>query len=85
MATARIPNNVPTIQTIDQIIGTISDQFSAQQLRIQCKIQEQVQTTNVRFAALTKQMQQLISTTTEQPADTYTTAGDLMVSWRGAA
>uniref|UniRef100_A0A915K309 Uncharacterized protein n=1 Tax=Romanomermis culicivorax TaxID=13658 RepID=A0A915K309_ROMCU len=31
-AAVRITNNVPTVQTIDQIIGTISDQFQAQQL-----------------------------------------------------
>uniref|UniRef100_A0A915JLL3 Uncharacterized protein n=1 Tax=Romanomermis culicivorax TaxID=13658 RepID=A0A915JLL3_ROMCU len=60
----RIINNVPTVQTIDQIIGAISDQFQAQQLRIQREIQEQVQSTNARFAALAEQMQQLISTTT---------------------
>uniref|UniRef100_A0A915L490 Uncharacterized protein n=1 Tax=Romanomermis culicivorax TaxID=13658 RepID=A0A915L490_ROMCU len=29
-ATARITNNVPTVQTIDQIIRSISDQFQAQ-------------------------------------------------------
>uniref|UniRef100_A0A915KDG3 Uncharacterized protein n=1 Tax=Romanomermis culicivorax TaxID=13658 RepID=A0A915KDG3_ROMCU len=60
---AWITNNVPTVQTIDQIIGTISDQFQAQQLPVQCEIQEQAKSTNGRFAALAEQMQQLISTT----------------------
>uniref|UniRef100_A0A915IDK1 Uncharacterized protein n=1 Tax=Romanomermis culicivorax TaxID=13658 RepID=A0A915IDK1_ROMCU len=46
------------------MIGAISDLFQAQQLHLQCGIQEQVQSTKVRFAALAKQMQQLISTTT---------------------
>uniref|UniRef100_A0A915IMG4 Uncharacterized protein n=1 Tax=Romanomermis culicivorax TaxID=13658 RepID=A0A915IMG4_ROMCU len=59
---ARITNNVPTVQTIDQIIRAISDQFQAQQLCVQWEIQEQVQSTNARFAALAEQMQQLIST-----------------------
>uniref|UniRef100_A0A915KFZ6 Uncharacterized protein n=1 Tax=Romanomermis culicivorax TaxID=13658 RepID=A0A915KFZ6_ROMCU len=36
----------------------------AQQLRVQCEIQEQVQSINALFAALAEQMQQLISTTT---------------------
>uniref|UniRef100_A0A915I0A2 Uncharacterized protein n=1 Tax=Romanomermis culicivorax TaxID=13658 RepID=A0A915I0A2_ROMCU len=63
-AMARITNNVPTVQTIDQIIGAVSDQFQAQQLCLQCEIQEQVQSINARFAALAEQMQQLISTTT---------------------
>uniref|UniRef100_A0A915I0Q7 Uncharacterized protein n=1 Tax=Romanomermis culicivorax TaxID=13658 RepID=A0A915I0Q7_ROMCU len=49
---------------MDQIIGTIFDPFQAQQLRVQQEIQEQVQATNVCFAALAEQMQQLISTTT---------------------
>uniref|UniRef100_A0A915K4Q5 Uncharacterized protein n=1 Tax=Romanomermis culicivorax TaxID=13658 RepID=A0A915K4Q5_ROMCU len=40
-AAVRITNNVPTVQTIDQIIGAIFDQFQAQQLRVQRKIQEQ--------------------------------------------
>uniref|UniRef100_A0A915HLI2 Uncharacterized protein n=1 Tax=Romanomermis culicivorax TaxID=13658 RepID=A0A915HLI2_ROMCU len=39
--TARITNNVPTVQTIDQIIGAVSDQFQAQQLRVQHEIQEE--------------------------------------------
>uniref|UniRef100_A0A915JI87 Uncharacterized protein n=1 Tax=Romanomermis culicivorax TaxID=13658 RepID=A0A915JI87_ROMCU len=34
-AAAQITNNVPTVQTIDQNIGAISDQFQAQQLCIQ--------------------------------------------------
>uniref|UniRef100_A0A915HU07 Uncharacterized protein n=1 Tax=Romanomermis culicivorax TaxID=13658 RepID=A0A915HU07_ROMCU len=59
-----ITNNVPTVQTIDQIIGVVSDQFQAQQLCVQHEIQEQVKSTNARFAALAEQMQQLISTTT---------------------
>uniref|UniRef100_A0A915KHW1 Uncharacterized protein n=1 Tax=Romanomermis culicivorax TaxID=13658 RepID=A0A915KHW1_ROMCU len=62
-AAARITNNVPTVQTIDQIIGAISDQFQAQQLRVQPEIQEQTKATNARFATLAEQMQQLISTT----------------------
>uniref|UniRef100_A0A915HWF9 Uncharacterized protein n=1 Tax=Romanomermis culicivorax TaxID=13658 RepID=A0A915HWF9_ROMCU len=61
--TARITNNVPTVQTIDQIIGTVSNQFQAQQLRVQCQIQEQAKSTNTRFAAQAEQMQQLISMT----------------------
>uniref|UniRef100_A0A915I450 Uncharacterized protein n=1 Tax=Romanomermis culicivorax TaxID=13658 RepID=A0A915I450_ROMCU len=60
----RITNNVPTVQTINQIIGAISDQFQAQQLGVQHETQKQIQTRNARFAALAKQMQQLISTTT---------------------
>uniref|UniRef100_A0A915JM70 Uncharacterized protein n=1 Tax=Romanomermis culicivorax TaxID=13658 RepID=A0A915JM70_ROMCU len=60
---AQITNNLPTVQTIDQIISTISNQFRAQQLRIQCEIQEQVKSTNMRFATLAEQMQQLIATT----------------------
>uniref|UniRef100_A0A915IMC8 Uncharacterized protein n=1 Tax=Romanomermis culicivorax TaxID=13658 RepID=A0A915IMC8_ROMCU len=60
----RNTNNVPTVQTIDQIISAISDQFQAQQLGVQHEIQKQVQTRNVCFATLTEQMQQLISTTT---------------------
>uniref|UniRef100_A0A915I7U6 Uncharacterized protein n=1 Tax=Romanomermis culicivorax TaxID=13658 RepID=A0A915I7U6_ROMCU len=63
-AAVRITNNVPTVQTIDLIIGAVSDQFQAQQLHVQCEIQEQAQAMNARFAALAKQMQQLISTTT---------------------
>uniref|UniRef100_A0A915KMX9 Uncharacterized protein n=1 Tax=Romanomermis culicivorax TaxID=13658 RepID=A0A915KMX9_ROMCU len=39
-ATAQITNNVPTVQTIDQIIGTVSDRFQAQQLCVQREIQE---------------------------------------------
>uniref|UniRef100_A0A915HF02 Uncharacterized protein n=1 Tax=Romanomermis culicivorax TaxID=13658 RepID=A0A915HF02_ROMCU len=65
---ARITNNIPTVQTIDQIIGAVSDQFQAQQLRVQREIQEQVQSINARFTALAEQMQQLISTTTLPPA-----------------
>uniref|UniRef100_A0A915JXW4 Uncharacterized protein n=1 Tax=Romanomermis culicivorax TaxID=13658 RepID=A0A915JXW4_ROMCU len=38
---AWITNNVPTVQMIDQIIHVVSDQFQAQQLRVQHKIQEQ--------------------------------------------
>uniref|UniRef100_A0A915K4T3 Uncharacterized protein n=1 Tax=Romanomermis culicivorax TaxID=13658 RepID=A0A915K4T3_ROMCU len=60
-AAARITNNVPTVQTIDQIIGAISDQFQAQQLHVQREIQEQTKATNARFAALAEQMQQLTS------------------------
>uniref|UniRef100_A0A915JYQ7 Uncharacterized protein n=1 Tax=Romanomermis culicivorax TaxID=13658 RepID=A0A915JYQ7_ROMCU len=48
---------------IDQIIGPVSDQFQAQQLCVQCEIQEQTKATNARFATLAEQMQQLISTT----------------------
>uniref|UniRef100_A0A915JII0 Uncharacterized protein n=1 Tax=Romanomermis culicivorax TaxID=13658 RepID=A0A915JII0_ROMCU len=62
-AAACITNNVPTVQTIDQIIGPISDQFQAQQLHVQRKIQEQTKATNASFTALAEQMQQLISTT----------------------
>uniref|UniRef100_A0A915KNS9 Peptidase A2 domain-containing protein n=1 Tax=Romanomermis culicivorax TaxID=13658 RepID=A0A915KNS9_ROMCU len=51
------------VQMIDQIMGAISDQFQAQQLRIQCEIQEQTKAANARFTALAEQMQQLISTT----------------------
>uniref|UniRef100_A0A915KFP7 Uncharacterized protein n=1 Tax=Romanomermis culicivorax TaxID=13658 RepID=A0A915KFP7_ROMCU len=60
---ARITNNIPTAQTIDQIMSAISDQFQAQQLRVQREIQEQAKATNTRFAALPEQMQQLILTT----------------------
>uniref|UniRef100_A0A915I9I1 Uncharacterized protein n=1 Tax=Romanomermis culicivorax TaxID=13658 RepID=A0A915I9I1_ROMCU len=35
-----------------------------QQLQVQCKIKEQAQVTNARFAAIAEQMQQLIATTT---------------------
>uniref|UniRef100_A0A915J279 Uncharacterized protein n=1 Tax=Romanomermis culicivorax TaxID=13658 RepID=A0A915J279_ROMCU len=59
-----ITNNVPTVQTIDQIIGVISDQFQAQQLHVQREIQEQAKATDARFTALAEQMQQLISMTT---------------------
>uniref|UniRef100_A0A915L2E0 Uncharacterized protein n=1 Tax=Romanomermis culicivorax TaxID=13658 RepID=A0A915L2E0_ROMCU len=52
-AAARITNNVPMVQTIDQIIRTVSDQFQAQQLCVQCKIQEQTKATNAGFAART--------------------------------
>uniref|UniRef100_A0A915I461 Uncharacterized protein n=1 Tax=Romanomermis culicivorax TaxID=13658 RepID=A0A915I461_ROMCU len=51
------------VQTIDQIISAISDQFQAQQIRVQCEIQEQAKATNAHFATLAEQMQQLISTT----------------------
>uniref|UniRef100_A0A915JX44 Uncharacterized protein n=1 Tax=Romanomermis culicivorax TaxID=13658 RepID=A0A915JX44_ROMCU len=47
----------------DQIIGAVSDLPQDQQLRVQCKIQEQAKATNERFAALAEQMQQLILTT----------------------
>uniref|UniRef100_A0A915L982 Uncharacterized protein n=1 Tax=Romanomermis culicivorax TaxID=13658 RepID=A0A915L982_ROMCU len=49
-------------------MGAVSDQFQAQQLHVQRQIQEQVQSTNVCFAALAEQMQQLISTTTTMTA-----------------
>uniref|UniRef100_A0A915I8L1 Uncharacterized protein n=1 Tax=Romanomermis culicivorax TaxID=13658 RepID=A0A915I8L1_ROMCU len=62
-AAARITNNLPTAQTIDQIISALSDQFQAQQLCVQREIQEQVKSTIARIAALAEQMQQLISTT----------------------
>uniref|UniRef100_A0A915KY73 Uncharacterized protein n=1 Tax=Romanomermis culicivorax TaxID=13658 RepID=A0A915KY73_ROMCU len=62
-ATAHITNNALTVQTIDQIIGAVSDQFQAQKLRVQREIREQTKATNVRFAALAEQMQQLILTT----------------------
>uniref|UniRef100_A0A915KT50 Uncharacterized protein n=1 Tax=Romanomermis culicivorax TaxID=13658 RepID=A0A915KT50_ROMCU len=61
--TGRIINNVPTVQTIDQIIGVVSDQFQAQQLCDRCGIQERRKSTNACFAALAEQMQQLISMT----------------------
>uniref|UniRef100_A0A915IF34 Uncharacterized protein n=1 Tax=Romanomermis culicivorax TaxID=13658 RepID=A0A915IF34_ROMCU len=51
-AAALITNNVPTVQTIDQIICAVSDQFQAQQLHVQREIQEQAKSTNARFAAL---------------------------------
>uniref|UniRef100_A0A915JCU7 Uncharacterized protein n=1 Tax=Romanomermis culicivorax TaxID=13658 RepID=A0A915JCU7_ROMCU len=63
-AAGRITNNVPTVQTIDQIIGAVSDQLQAQQLHVQREIQEQTKATNAPFVALAEQMQQLISTTT---------------------
>uniref|UniRef100_A0A915JU43 Uncharacterized protein n=1 Tax=Romanomermis culicivorax TaxID=13658 RepID=A0A915JU43_ROMCU len=66
--TVQITSNVPTVQTIDQIIGAVSDQFQAQQLCMQWEIQEQAQATNARFATLAQQMQQLISTTTAAAA-----------------
>uniref|UniRef100_A0A915IX33 Uncharacterized protein n=1 Tax=Romanomermis culicivorax TaxID=13658 RepID=A0A915IX33_ROMCU len=44
-------------------MSTVSDQFQAQQLRVQHQIEEQVQPTNMGFAALAEQMQQLISMT----------------------
>uniref|UniRef100_A0A915ILD2 BLOC-1-related complex subunit 7 n=1 Tax=Romanomermis culicivorax TaxID=13658 RepID=A0A915ILD2_ROMCU len=59
-ATVRITNNAAMRITNHPI----SDQFQPQQLHVQCKIQEQVQSTNGRFATLAEQMQQLISTTT---------------------
>uniref|UniRef100_A0A915KC53 Uncharacterized protein n=1 Tax=Romanomermis culicivorax TaxID=13658 RepID=A0A915KC53_ROMCU len=59
-----ITNNVPTVQTIDQIMGAISDQFQAWQLCVQGDIQEQAKSTNAHFTPLAEQMQQLISTTT---------------------
>uniref|UniRef100_A0A915J5G4 Uncharacterized protein n=1 Tax=Romanomermis culicivorax TaxID=13658 RepID=A0A915J5G4_ROMCU len=62
-AVASITNNVPTVQTIDQIIGAVSYQFQARQLCVQCEIQEQAQATNSCFAALAEQTQQLISST----------------------
>uniref|UniRef100_A0A915KSZ5 Uncharacterized protein n=1 Tax=Romanomermis culicivorax TaxID=13658 RepID=A0A915KSZ5_ROMCU len=62
-AAAHITNNVPMVQTIDQIIGAVSDQLKAQQLRFQREIQEQAKATNERFATLAEQMQQLILTT----------------------
>uniref|UniRef100_A0A915L655 Uncharacterized protein n=1 Tax=Romanomermis culicivorax TaxID=13658 RepID=A0A915L655_ROMCU len=62
-AAAWITNNVPTVQMIDQIIRTVSDQFQAQQLHVQGEIQEQVESTNACFTPLAEQMQQLISTT----------------------
>uniref|UniRef100_A0A915KKW3 Uncharacterized protein n=1 Tax=Romanomermis culicivorax TaxID=13658 RepID=A0A915KKW3_ROMCU len=62
-AAARITNNVPMVQTIDQIICAVSNQFQAQQLRVQHKIQEQAKATKAHFAALAEQMQQLVSTT----------------------
>uniref|UniRef100_A0A915IZF4 Uncharacterized protein n=1 Tax=Romanomermis culicivorax TaxID=13658 RepID=A0A915IZF4_ROMCU len=65
-ATARITNNVPTMQTIDQIIGTILDQLQVQGLQVQCEIKEQTQATNAQFTTLAEQMQQLIATTTAQ-------------------
>uniref|UniRef100_A0A915IE99 Uncharacterized protein n=1 Tax=Romanomermis culicivorax TaxID=13658 RepID=A0A915IE99_ROMCU len=40
IATTRMTNNVLTVQTIDQIIGTISDQLQAQQLQVHQKIRE---------------------------------------------
>uniref|UniRef100_A0A915L1W9 Uncharacterized protein n=1 Tax=Romanomermis culicivorax TaxID=13658 RepID=A0A915L1W9_ROMCU len=46
-----------------QYSRAISDQFQAQQLPVQCEIQEQTKATNARFAALAEQIQQLISTT----------------------
>uniref|UniRef100_A0A915IN44 Uncharacterized protein n=1 Tax=Romanomermis culicivorax TaxID=13658 RepID=A0A915IN44_ROMCU len=45
-AAERITNNVPMVQTIDQFIGAVSDQFQAQQIRIQREIQEQTKATN---------------------------------------
>uniref|UniRef100_A0A915IGD7 Uncharacterized protein n=1 Tax=Romanomermis culicivorax TaxID=13658 RepID=A0A915IGD7_ROMCU len=42
---ARITNNVLTVQTMDQIIGAISNQLQAQQLQVQCEIKEQAQVT----------------------------------------
>uniref|UniRef100_A0A915I5S7 Uncharacterized protein n=1 Tax=Romanomermis culicivorax TaxID=13658 RepID=A0A915I5S7_ROMCU len=62
-APACITNNVPMVQTIDQINGAVSDQFQAQQLSVQQEIQEQAKATKARFATLAEQMQQLISTT----------------------
>uniref|UniRef100_A0A915K559 Uncharacterized protein n=1 Tax=Romanomermis culicivorax TaxID=13658 RepID=A0A915K559_ROMCU len=37
-AATRITNNVPTVQLIDQIMGALSDQVQAQQLRVQREI-----------------------------------------------
>uniref|UniRef100_A0A915JXF0 Uncharacterized protein n=1 Tax=Romanomermis culicivorax TaxID=13658 RepID=A0A915JXF0_ROMCU len=48
-AAARITNNVSSVQTIDQIISTISDQFQVQQLCVQQEVQEQVKSTNTHF------------------------------------
>uniref|UniRef100_A0A915L9S3 Uncharacterized protein n=1 Tax=Romanomermis culicivorax TaxID=13658 RepID=A0A915L9S3_ROMCU len=54
-AVARITNNVPTIQTIKQIIGAISNQFQAQQLHIQREIEEPAQAMNACFSTLAEQ------------------------------
>uniref|UniRef100_A0A915J6H4 Uncharacterized protein n=1 Tax=Romanomermis culicivorax TaxID=13658 RepID=A0A915J6H4_ROMCU len=62
--TPQITNNVPTVQTMDQIIGIVAHQFQTQQQHVQQEIQEQVQFTNAGFTALAGQMQQLMSTTT---------------------
>uniref|UniRef100_A0A915HI08 Uncharacterized protein n=1 Tax=Romanomermis culicivorax TaxID=13658 RepID=A0A915HI08_ROMCU len=70
-AATGITNNIPTVQTIDQIIGAISDQFQVQQLRVQRRIQEQAKSTNACFATLAEQMQQLVSIT----ATTNTSSG----------
>uniref|UniRef100_A0A915K370 Uncharacterized protein n=1 Tax=Romanomermis culicivorax TaxID=13658 RepID=A0A915K370_ROMCU len=82
-AAARITNNVPTIQTIDQIIGAISDQYQAQQIHVQCKIQEQAKSTNACFTALAEQLQKLISTTTAAAAarNPPTPRPPLVTSW----
>uniref|UniRef100_A0A915IZB5 Uncharacterized protein n=1 Tax=Romanomermis culicivorax TaxID=13658 RepID=A0A915IZB5_ROMCU len=72
------------IQTIHLIISTISYQFQAQQLSVQCEILEQGQATNVCFATLTHQMQQLISTTTAAatvPNNPPTPRPPLVTSW----
>uniref|UniRef100_A0A915JJJ8 Uncharacterized protein n=1 Tax=Romanomermis culicivorax TaxID=13658 RepID=A0A915JJJ8_ROMCU len=80
--TARITNTVPTLQTIDQIMGAISDQLQAQQLQVQHKIKEQAQVTNAQFAAFTEQIQQPFfhfhdrSCITQQPTDAQATAGE---------
>uniref|UniRef100_A0A915HXL0 Uncharacterized protein n=1 Tax=Romanomermis culicivorax TaxID=13658 RepID=A0A915HXL0_ROMCU len=62
-ATARINNNVPTVQNIDQIIGAMSNQLQAQELQVQHRIKEQAQVPNTQFTTLADQMQQLILTT----------------------
>uniref|UniRef100_A0A915KHB6 Uncharacterized protein n=1 Tax=Romanomermis culicivorax TaxID=13658 RepID=A0A915KHB6_ROMCU len=82
-AAARITNNVPTVQTIDQIIGAVSNQFQAQQLHVQHEIQEQAKSTNARFTALAEQWQQLISTATAPAAarNPPTPRPPLVTSW----
>uniref|UniRef100_A0A915HU31 Uncharacterized protein n=1 Tax=Romanomermis culicivorax TaxID=13658 RepID=A0A915HU31_ROMCU len=53
----------PWSKPLIKLLAPFPNKFQAQHLRVQCKIQEQVQATNACFAALAEQMQQLISTT----------------------